>query len=51
MGLFFNTERESLAAILALNNFRCYFSKLPIKAITDHSALTTLTTVKVCLQE
>lgn len=37
-------DREALAVIYALEKFRPYFSGLPIKVITDHSALTKLTT-------
>ncbi|GFS77495.1 retrovirus-related Pol polyprotein from transposon 297 [Trichonephila clavipes] len=34
------TERECLAVIWALNEFRTYFGSLPVKVITDHAALT-----------
>ncbi|GFY29023.1 retrovirus-related Pol polyprotein from transposon opus [Trichonephila clavipes] len=40
------TERECLAVVWALNKFRTYFGSLPIKAITDHAALTHLTNGK-----
>ncbi|GFY01012.1 retrovirus-related Pol polyprotein from transposon 297 [Trichonephila clavipes] len=40
------TEREYLAVILALNNFKTYFVSLPVKVITDHAALTKLTNGK-----
>ncbi|GFY22738.1 retrovirus-related Pol polyprotein from transposon 297 [Trichonephila clavipes] len=38
------TERECLAVVWALNKFRAYLGYLPIKVITDHAALTHLTT-------
>lgn len=41
------TERECLAVIWARKTFRCYFDELPIKVITDHSALTKLRNGKV----
>lgn len=34
------TVRECLAVIWALEKFRCFFSELPVKAVTDQSALT-----------
>ncbi|GFW36821.1 retrovirus-related Pol polyprotein from transposon 17.6 [Trichonephila clavipes] len=37
------SERECLAVIWALNKFRTYLGPLPVKVITDHSALTKLT--------
>ncbi|GFT76245.1 retrovirus-related Pol polyprotein from transposon gypsy [Trichonephila clavipes] len=40
------TERECLAVVWALNKFRTYLGSLPIKVITDHAALTHLTTGK-----
>ncbi|GFU84128.1 retrovirus-related Pol polyprotein from transposon opus [Trichonephila clavipes] len=40
------TERECLAVIWALNKFKTYFGPLPVKAITDHAALTKLTNGK-----
>ncbi|GFU71784.1 retrovirus-related Pol polyprotein from transposon opus [Trichonephila clavipes] len=40
------TERECLAVVWALNKFRTYSGSLPIKVITDHAALTHLTTGK-----
>ncbi|GFY11959.1 retrovirus-related Pol polyprotein from transposon opus [Trichonephila clavipes] len=40
------TERECLAVVWALNKFRTYLGYLPIKVITDHAALTHLTTGK-----
>ncbi|GFT03298.1 retrovirus-related Pol polyprotein from transposon 17.6 [Trichonephila clavipes] len=40
------TERECLAVIWALNKFKTYFGPLPVKVITDHSALTKLTNGK-----
>ncbi|GFY36563.1 retrovirus-related Pol polyprotein from transposon opus [Trichonephila clavipes] len=40
------TERECLAVVWALNKFRTYLGSLPIKVITDHAALTYLTTGK-----
>ncbi|GFV40553.1 retrovirus-related Pol polyprotein from transposon opus [Trichonephila clavipes] len=40
------TERECLAVVWALNKFRTYLGSLPIKVITDHTALTHLTTDK-----
>ncbi|GFW08627.1 retrovirus-related Pol polyprotein from transposon opus [Trichonephila clavipes] len=40
------TERECLAVVWALNKFRTYLGFLPIKVITDHAALTHLTTGK-----
>ncbi|GFW47134.1 retrovirus-related Pol polyprotein from transposon 297 [Trichonephila clavipes] len=40
------TERECLAVVWALNKFRTYLGFLPIKIITDHAALTHLTTSK-----
>ncbi|GFY00219.1 retrovirus-related Pol polyprotein from transposon 17.6 [Trichonephila clavipes] len=40
------TERECLAVVWALNKFRAYLGYLPIKIITDHAALTDLTTGK-----
>ncbi|GFT19412.1 retrovirus-related Pol polyprotein from transposon 17.6 [Trichonephila clavipes] len=40
------TERECLAVIWALNNFKTYFGFLPVKVITDHAALTKLTNGK-----
>ncbi|GFY17885.1 hypothetical protein TNCV_3383781 [Trichonephila clavipes] len=36
------TERECLAVIWALNKFKTYFESLPVKVITDHTALTKL---------
>ncbi|GFY01635.1 retrovirus-related Pol polyprotein from transposon 297 [Trichonephila clavipes] len=38
------TERECLAVVWALSKFRTYLGFLPIKVITDHDALTHLTT-------
>ncbi|GFX18430.1 transposon Tf2-9 polyprotein [Trichonephila clavipes] len=40
------TERECLAVIWALSKFKTYFGSLPVKVITDHAALTKLTTGK-----
>ncbi|GFW49579.1 retrovirus-related Pol polyprotein from transposon 17.6 [Trichonephila clavipes] len=40
------TERECFAVVWALNKFRTYLGSLPIKVITDHAALTRLTTGK-----
>ncbi|GFY05922.1 retrovirus-related Pol polyprotein from transposon 17.6 [Trichonephila clavipes] len=40
------TKRECLAVIWALNKFKTYFGSLPVKVITDHSALTKLTNGK-----
>ncbi|GFV71906.1 retrovirus-related Pol polyprotein from transposon opus [Trichonephila clavipes] len=40
------TKRECLAVVWALNKFRRYLGSLPIKVITDHAALTHLTTGK-----
>ncbi|GFY00918.1 retrovirus-related Pol polyprotein from transposon gypsy [Trichonephila clavipes] len=40
------TERKCLAVIWALNKFRTYLGSLPINVITDHAALTHLTTAK-----
>ncbi|GFW59909.1 retrovirus-related Pol polyprotein from transposon 17.6 [Trichonephila clavipes] len=40
------TECECLAVICALNKFKTYFGSLPVKAITDHAALTKLTNGK-----
>ncbi|GFX36560.1 retrovirus-related Pol polyprotein from transposon 17.6 [Trichonephila clavipes] len=40
------TERECLAVVWALNKFRTYLGSLPIKVITDHTALTHLTNGK-----
>ncbi|GFW46628.1 retrovirus-related Pol polyprotein from transposon gypsy [Trichonephila clavipes] len=40
------TERECLAVVWTLNNFRTYLGSLPIKVITDHAALTRLTNGK-----
>ncbi|GFV21434.1 retrovirus-related Pol polyprotein from transposon gypsy [Trichonephila clavipes] len=40
------TERECLAVIWALNKFKTYFRSLPLKVITDHTALTKLTNGK-----
>ncbi|GFX28891.1 uncharacterized protein TNCV_4251301 [Trichonephila clavipes] len=40
------TERECLAVAWALNKFGTYLGYLPIKVITDHAALTDLTTGK-----
>ncbi|GFV53729.1 retrovirus-related Pol polyprotein from transposon opus [Trichonephila clavipes] len=40
------TERQCLAVVWALNKFRTYLGSLPIKVITDHAALTHLTTGK-----
>ncbi|GFU55311.1 retrovirus-related Pol polyprotein from transposon 412 [Trichonephila clavipes] len=40
------TERECLAVIWALNKFKTYFGSLPVKVITDHTALTKLTNGK-----
>ncbi|GFV75247.1 retrovirus-related Pol polyprotein from transposon opus [Trichonephila clavipes] len=40
------TERECLAVVWALNKFRTYLRSLPMKVITDHAALTHLTTGK-----
>ncbi|GFU43828.1 retrovirus-related Pol polyprotein from transposon gypsy [Trichonephila clavipes] len=40
------TERECLAVVWALNKFRTYLGSFPIKIITDHAALTHLTTGK-----
>ncbi|GFX89176.1 retrovirus-related Pol polyprotein from transposon gypsy [Trichonephila clavipes] len=40
------TERECLAVVCALNKCRTYLGSLPIKVITDHAALTHLTTGK-----
>ncbi|GFY14557.1 retrovirus-related Pol polyprotein from transposon gypsy [Trichonephila clavipes] len=40
------TERECLAVVWALNKFRTYLGSLSIKVITDHAALTHLTTGK-----
>ncbi|GFY16185.1 retrovirus-related Pol polyprotein from transposon opus [Trichonephila clavipes] len=40
------TERECLAVVWALNEFRTYLGSLPIKVITYHAALTHLTTGK-----
>ncbi|GFY31731.1 retrovirus-related Pol polyprotein from transposon 17.6 [Trichonephila clavipes] len=39
-------QRECLAVVWALNKFRTYLGSLPIKVITDHAALTHLTTGK-----
>ncbi|GFX28899.1 uncharacterized protein TNCV_4251381 [Trichonephila clavipes] len=41
------TERECLAVAWALNKFGTYLGYLPIKVITDHAALTDLTTDQV----
>ncbi|GFU46096.1 uncharacterized protein TNCV_2309281 [Trichonephila clavipes] len=41
------TERECFAVVWALNKFRTYLGSLPIKVITDHAALTHLTTADV----
>ena len=35
-------KRECLAVIWALQKFKVYFSNIPVKSITDHSALTNL---------
>ncbi|GFW51364.1 retrovirus-related Pol polyprotein from transposon opus [Trichonephila clavipes] len=40
------TERKCLAVVWVLNKFRTYLGSLPIKVITDHAALTHLTTGK-----
>ncbi|GFU96524.1 retrovirus-related Pol polyprotein from transposon 297 [Trichonephila clavipes] len=40
------TERECLAVVWALNKFRTYLGSLSIKVVTDHAALTHLTTGK-----
>ncbi|GFX36194.1 retrovirus-related Pol polyprotein from transposon opus [Trichonephila clavipes] len=40
------TERECLVVIWALNKFRTYFGTLPVKVITNHTALTKLTNGK-----
>ncbi|GFX69855.1 retrovirus-related Pol polyprotein from transposon 17.6 [Trichonephila clavipes] len=40
------TERECLVVIWALNKFKTYFGSLPVKVITDHTALTKLTNGK-----
>ncbi|GFY23498.1 retrovirus-related Pol polyprotein from transposon opus [Trichonephila clavipes] len=40
------TERECLAVIWALNEFKTYFGSLPVKVITDHAALSKLTNGK-----
>ncbi|GFW67842.1 retrovirus-related Pol polyprotein from transposon 17.6 [Trichonephila clavipes] len=40
------TERECLAIVWALNNFRTYLGSLPVEVITDHAALTRLTNGK-----
>ncbi|GFT98915.1 retrovirus-related Pol polyprotein from transposon 297 [Trichonephila clavipes] len=40
------TERECLAVVWARNKFRTYLGSFPIKVITDHAALTHLTTGK-----
>ncbi|GFV09094.1 retrovirus-related Pol polyprotein from transposon gypsy [Trichonephila clavipes] len=40
------TERECLALVWALNKFRTYLGSLPINVITDHAALSYLTTGK-----
>ncbi|GFY06297.1 retrovirus-related Pol polyprotein from transposon 17.6 [Trichonephila clavipes] len=37
------TERECLVVIWVLNKFKTYFGSLPVKVITDHTALTKLT--------
>ncbi|GFV25836.1 retrovirus-related Pol polyprotein from transposon 17.6 [Trichonephila clavipes] len=36
------TERECLAVVWALNQFRAYLGPLPVKVITDHATLTHL---------
>ncbi|GFS99773.1 retrovirus-related Pol polyprotein from transposon 297 [Trichonephila clavipes] len=41
------TERECLAVVWALNKFRTYLGSLPIKVITDHTALIRFTHVKL----
>ncbi|GFX93143.1 retrovirus-related Pol polyprotein from transposon 17.6 [Trichonephila clavipes] len=41
-----DTVREFLPMIWALNKFRTYFGKLPVKVLTDHAALTKLTNGK-----
>ncbi|GFX10531.1 retrovirus-related Pol polyprotein from transposon 297 [Trichonephila clavipes] len=40
------TERECLSVIWALNKFKIYFGSLPVKVITDHTALAKLTNGK-----
>ncbi|GFV66714.1 hypothetical protein TNCV_3319441 [Trichonephila clavipes] len=35
-------ERECLAVVWALNNFKTYLGSLPVQVITDHAALTRL---------